>query len=111
MKFVNVALVALLSSIATPFTTAGSMTNNVEWNGDGHSSSSAIIAPGNGYSTSSCLQELYSTDETLTCAGPKFWESISMEAPPTCVMGSSMVIERLSFVSTFTETAYDFSVR
>jgi hypothetical protein len=110
MKVFNVALIAVLSSIVTPHTLAGSMTNNVEWNNDGHSSSSSN---GNGgFSTgTSCLQELYSHETPLTCTGPKFWESISMEAPPTCIMGESLDIEKLSLLSTFTTTAYDFSVR
>ena len=34
-----------------------------------------------------------------------------MEAPPTCIMGESLDIEKLSLLSTFTTTAYDFSVR
>jgi hypothetical protein len=109
MKVFNVALIVVLSSIVTPHTLASSMTNNVEWNNDGHSSSNG----NGGFSTAtSCLQGLYSNEDTpLTCTGPKFWESISMEAPPTCIMGTSLDIEKLSFLSTFTTTAYDFSVR
>lgn len=73
-----------------------------------------------GYSAGSCLGERYrasnppeSTSTPPTCAGSskdKFWKSISLNVPSTCIAGRRLAVEGLSFESSFDADAYDFAV-
>ena len=72
-----------------------------------------------GYSAGSCLGERYrasnppESTSTPTCAGSskgKFWKSISLNVPSTCIAGRRLAVEGLSFESSFDADAYDFAV-
>ena len=72
-----------------------------------------------GYSAGSCLGDRYrasnppESTSTPTCAGSsedKFWKSISLNVPSTCIAGRRLAVEGLSFESSFDADAYDFAV-
>ena len=77
----------------------------------------AYLPTSDGYSSGSCLGGRFLVDRppgsptAPTCAGGvKFWKSISLNVPPTCVAGRRLAVGRLSFESSFDADAYDFAV-
>lgn len=105
MRVSNAALLAVLTLVSRLTSTSAGRYSDT--------TTETTYFPSEGFSTGLCLNDLYQAyhpESTLTCTGNKFWKTISLKAPPSCVEGQRLTVEELSFESEFVNDAYDFAV-